>query len=78
MDGICPYDDRTKECKGVKMGEFEKKIVEFYNSNMSWILSQYDGDLRPDTMTNMAIEWTVEDCVPLIKDIVNNYLAQKA
>lgn len=60
------------------MNDLEKEVIRFYQENYSWVLSEYEGDLKHDTMMDMAIEWTIEDCVPLIKDIVKNYLSEKA
>lgn len=52
------------------MNETEKEIMKFYQDNLTWLLSEYDGDLKPETITSMAIEWTVEDCKQLIENIV--------
>lgn len=52
------------------MNETEQEIMRFYNDNLTWLISEYDGDLKPETITKMAIEWTLEDCTELITNIV--------
>lgn len=59
------------------MSELEKEILRFYQENLSWALSEYEGDLKRETIEQMSLEWTVEDCIPLIKDIVKNYSENK-
>jgi len=58
--------------------DLRERILKIYNDNFAWVSREYDGDIKAETMVQMAIEWTVDDCAKIIEEIIRESLSAKS